>query len=56
MALKRWDSTKLRSIPGRARMSTEDFAESAELAGLSYEALMQRIISLGRRWESERYR
>ena len=34
----------------------EDFAESAELAGLRYEALMQRIISLGRRWESERYR
>ncbi len=34
----------------------EDFAESAELAGLRYEALMQRIINLGRRWESERYR
>lgn len=34
----------------------EDFAESAEYAGLSYEVLMQRIISLGRRWESERYR
>ncbi len=34
----------------------EDFAESAEFAGLSYEALIQRIISLGRRWESERYR
>jgi D-alanine-D-alanine ligase len=34
----------------------EDFAESAEHAGISYEALMQRIISLGRRWESERYR
>ena len=34
----------------------EDFAESAEHAGISYEDLMQRIISLGRRWESERYR
>ena len=34
----------------------EDFAESAEHAGISYQALMHRIISLGRRWESERYR
>ena len=34
----------------------EDFAESAEHAGISYADLMQRIINLGRRWESERYR
>ncbi|MFQ5793049.1 MAG: ATP-grasp domain-containing protein [Acidobacteriota bacterium] len=28
----------------------EDFAESAERAGISYEQLLQRIIRLGRRW------
>jgi D-alanine-D-alanine ligase len=32
----------------------EDFAESAERAGISYEALLQRIINLGRRWQPER--
>src|SRR5881394_3653041 len=31
----------------------EDFAASAEKAGLSYEALMQRIINLGMRWQPE---
>jgi D-alanine-D-alanine ligase len=30
----------------------EDFAESAERAGLSYEALMQRILNEGLRWEA----
>jgi D-alanine-D-alanine ligase len=30
----------------------EDFAESAEKAGLSYEALLQRIISLGIRYKA----
>ena len=30
----------------------EDFAESAEKAGLSYEALLQRIISLGLRYKA----
>lgn len=29
----------------------EDFAESAEHAGMSYEALMQRILNLGLRWQ-----
>jgi D-alanine-D-alanine ligase len=32
----------------------EDFAESAARAGLSYEALMQRILNLGLRWEPDR--
>ena len=31
----------------------EDFAASAEKAGMSYEALMQRIINLGMRWQPE---
>ncbi len=30
----------------------EDFAESAERAGLSYEQLLQRIINLGLRWDT----
>jgi D-alanine-D-alanine ligase len=32
----------------------EDFAESAETAGISYERLLERIIALGIRWEPER--
>jgi D-alanine-D-alanine ligase len=32
----------------------EDFAESAEVAGLPYERLLDRIIALGLRWEPER--
>jgi D-alanine-D-alanine ligase len=32
----------------------EDFSESAEAAGVSYERLLERIISLGRRWEPVR--
>ena len=32
----------------------EDFAESAETNGLSYEKLLDRIITLGLRWEPER--
>lgn len=32
----------------------EDFAESAERAGVSYEELLQRIINLGLRWRPER--
>ena len=31
----------------------EDFAASAEKAGLSYEAVLQRIINLGMRWQPE---
>ena len=33
----------------------EDFAASAEKMGLSYEALMQRIINLGLRWQPESF-
>jgi len=32
----------------------EDFAESAEVTGTTYERLLDRIIALGRRWEPER--
>jgi D-alanine-D-alanine ligase len=32
----------------------EDFAESAEVAGTSYERLLERIMTLGMRWEPER--
>jgi len=31
----------------------EDFAESAERAGLSYEALLERIVSLGLAWRPD---
>ena len=31
----------------------EDFAESAEVAGLSYERLLDRILTLGIRWKPE---
>jgi D-alanine-D-alanine ligase len=32
----------------------EDFSESAETLGISYERLLDRIIALGRRWEPAR--
>jgi len=32
----------------------EDFAESAEVAGISYERLLERVIALGRRWKPVR--
>ncbi len=32
----------------------EDFAESAETGGVSYEQLLERIVTLGLRWEPER--
>jgi D-alanine-D-alanine ligase len=32
----------------------EDFAESAEYAGLSYEELLRRLLSLGLRWKSDK--
>jgi D-alanine-D-alanine ligase len=32
----------------------EDFAESAEVNGVSYEKLLDRILALGLRWEPER--
>ena len=33
----------------------EDFAESAEYAGLSYEALLQRLLNLGLRWKPDKF-
>jgi D-alanine-D-alanine ligase len=32
----------------------EDFAESAEVSGISYERLLERLITLGLRWEPAR--
>ncbi len=32
----------------------EDFAESAERAGMDYPALLQRIVNLGMRWRPDR--
>jgi len=32
----------------------EDFAESAEVSGMPYERLLDRIITLGLRWEPAR--
>ena len=32
----------------------EDFAESGEVAGISYERLLERIVTLGLHWEPER--
>ena len=32
----------------------EDFAESAEVSGVSYERLLERLLALGLRWEPER--
>ncbi len=32
----------------------EDFAESAERAGISYQKLLEKIVSLGRQWQPER--
>jgi D-alanine-D-alanine ligase len=32
----------------------EDFAESAERAGISYEELLERIMALGLQWQPER--
>ena len=33
----------------------EDFAESADKAGISYESLLQRIVNLGMRWQPESF-
>ena len=32
----------------------EDFAESGEVGGMSYERLLERIVTLGLRWKPER--
>jgi D-alanine-D-alanine ligase len=44
----------LEANPNPQIARTEDFAESAKLAGLSYPALLQRILTTGIRWEPER--
>ncbi|MEP6933294.1 MAG: D-alanine--D-alanine ligase, partial [Nitrospirota bacterium] len=40
----------LEANPNPQIAKSEDFADSAERAGLSYEALLQRILGLGLRW------
>jgi D-alanine-D-alanine ligase len=44
----------LEANPNPQIARTEDFAESAAKAGLPYPALLQRILSIGMRWEPER--
>ena len=43
----------LEANPNPQIASGEDFAASAEKVGISYEALLQRIINLGLRWQPE---
>lgn len=44
----------LEANPNPQIARTEDFAESAKRAGIDYPALLQRILSIGMRWEPER--
>jgi D-alanine-D-alanine ligase len=44
----------LEANPNPQIVRGEDFAESAKRAGLSYEALLQRIVMLGLQWRPER--
>jgi D-alanine-D-alanine ligase len=44
----------LEANPNPQIAANEDFAQSAEAAGLPYPALLQRILSIGLRWEPER--
>jgi D-alanine-D-alanine ligase len=44
----------LEANPNPQIARTEDFAESAALAGLPYPALLQRILTTGIRWEPDR--
>jgi D-alanine-D-alanine ligase len=44
----------LEANPNPQIASAEDFAQSASAAGLSYAALLQRILTTGLRWEPER--
>lgn len=44
----------LEANPNPQIAAAEDFAESAKSAGLPYCALMQRILTIGQRWEPER--
>jgi D-alanine-D-alanine ligase len=43
----------LEANPNPQIARVEDFAESARRAGLSYPALLQRILTIGLRWEPE---
>ena len=47
-------ATSSRRIPNPQIARTEDFAASAAAAGLTYPALLQRILTTGLRWEPER--
>lgn len=44
----------LEANPNPQIARTEDFAQSAELAGLNYPALIQRLLTTGLRWDPER--
>ncbi len=44
----------LEANPNPQIARTEDFAQSAALAGLNYQALIQRILTTGLRWDPER--
>ena len=44
----------LEANPNPQIARTEDFAESAKAAGLSYSALLQKILTTGMRWEADK--
>jgi D-alanine-D-alanine ligase len=44
----------LEANPNPQIAKTEDFAESAKRADIDYPSLLQRILSIGMRWEPER--
>jgi D-alanine-D-alanine ligase len=44
----------LEANPNPQIAKAEDFAESAAAAGVTYSALLQRILTTGLRWEPER--
>ena len=49
------DAWVLEANPNPQIARGEDFAASAEKAGISYEALLQRIVNLGLRWQPESF-
>jgi D-alanine-D-alanine ligase len=44
----------LEANPNPQIAEREDFADAAEQAGVDYPSLLQRILSIGQRWEPER--
>ena len=53
----RWRRREAMFVPAQPPTNIaygEDFAESVEVSGLSYERLLERIIALGLRWEPAR--